>query len=95
MNNVETVTEMIAAGVDVNLRTEDSLAQTALLAATSSRMAALLLKAGADPRLADAHGTTVLHHTVLKEAALSLIPPLVAAGADVNTVEPAAQGNRM
>lgn len=88
MDDYETVSEMIATGVDVNLRTEDSVAQTALMAAASSRMTAMLLKAGADPRLADMQGTSVLHHVVLKDEALSIIPLLVNAGADPNAVEP-------
>jgi hypothetical protein len=88
MNDVGTVKEMIARGIDVNSRMEDTR-QTPLMAAESAEMAALLLNAGADPRITDSQGATSLHYAVLKEDALGIIPLLLSAGAVVDAVEPA------
>jgi hypothetical protein len=88
MNDMGTVKEMIARGIDANSRMEDTR-QTPLMAAESAEMAALLLNAGADPRITDSQGATSLHYAVLKEDALGIIPLLLSAGAVVDAVEPA------
>lgn len=87
MDDLAAVREMIARGVDVNSRMDDTR-QTPLMAAASGEMVSLLLSAGADPRLVDAQGATALHYAVMKENALDIIPLLTAAGTDVNAVEP-------
>lgn len=87
MDDLAAVREMIARGVDVNSRMDDTR-QTPLMAAASGEMVSLLLNAGADPRLVDVQGATALHYAVLKEKALDIIPLLAAAGTDVNAVEP-------
>ena len=73
MDDLAAVREMIARGVDVNSRMDDTR-QTPLMAAASGKMVSLRLIAGVAPRLVDAQGATALHYAVMKEKALSILP---------------------
>jgi hypothetical protein len=75
--------ELLKQGANPNK--PDELSQmTPLMAAETAEIAKILLEAGADPKLRDRAGRTVLHHAVKMREAASVVQMLVRLGADVN-----------
>jgi ankyrin repeat protein len=75
--------DLLSQGTDPNK--PESLSQmTPLMAAETAQIAKILLDAGADPRLRDRAGRTVLHHAVKMREGASVVQMLARTGVDLN-----------
>ena len=82
----ETLQTIINHGVDVNATNNESV--TALMTACQQKNVEaihLLLKAGADPNIADTSGATSIHHAVVGGCSKETLQFIIDNGADVNT----------
>ena len=83
--NERIVQAIVDKGADVNAR--DIKSRTALLSASHfgyEHAIRILLKAGADPNIADENGETCLHHAVLGECSKEVLRKMLDQGANVN-----------
>jgi uncharacterized protein len=79
-DRVSEVRALLAEGVSPNQQAPGEVSDiTPLMSAESARMVSLLLEAGADINAVDRDGATALHHAVLKDQALEMVPLLLPA----------------
>ena len=86
--NKQTLQQIIDKGVSVNAL--NNRRETALVCACKSAQGdsvKVLLKAGADPKIADAQGYTCLHTAVLKSCSKEILQTIIDHGADVNATD--------
>lgn len=81
--DIEEVRNLIKNGEDVNVRAYNN--QTALMNATTTAMAKLLLDAGADINIKDNNGVTALLHATYN-GNIEVVKLLISSGADINIV---------
>ena len=83
--NKEVLQAIIDHGADVNATNEKNWTALMIASAMSNIDAInVLLKAGADPNIADAHGDTFLHDTVRTNYKKEVLQAIIDNGADVN-----------
>ncbi len=85
LNDLESVHDLIAAGIDVNAPLPSSGVMP-LMIADSLAMAALLMDFGADVNARDTDGATPLHHAIMSSEAVAIVERLLQRGANPNIV---------